>query len=147
MCFCVAKFVLNDAIVVQNDAKLLPSDAIVVQNDTILRLFAPFGFAGNRSGVLGVEIEEVVAGLADLFVVEGFFAEERQARYGLRSVAGQLHTGLEVVVVDVHLEVFEEERLGEPAVECAAADAEVVEGLADGLAGDEDIDEKPCLLL
>ena len=49
-------------------------------------------------------------------------------------------------MVDVHLEVFEEEWLGEPAVKGAAADAEIIEGLADGLAGDEDIDEKPCLL-
>ena len=71
-CITAPNLVRNGAIVVQNDAKLLPTDAKVVRNDTILRLFAPFGFAGNGSGILAVEIEEVVAGLADLFVPEGF---------------------------------------------------------------------------
>ena len=93
-----------------------------------------------------MEIEEVVGGLADLIVSEGFFTEEGQRRYGAGGGAGQLQAGLEVEVVDVQPETLDEDRLGEPAGQRGWADVEVAEGDGDGLVGFEDIDEEPELL-
>ena len=93
-----------------------------------------------------MEIEEVVAGVADLAVPEGFFTEEGQSGDGTGGCAGQFQAGLEVEVVDVQPEPFDEDRLGEPAVQRGWADVEVLEGDGDGLVGFENIDEKPELL-
>lgn len=46
----------------------------------------------------------------------------------------------------MHLEVFEEERLGEPAVEGGEADVEIAEGLVHGQTEEKDIPKERYLL-
>lgn len=92
-----------------------------------------------------VELEDIIAGSADLAVAEGFFTEKGQARDGLGCASGQFQPGLEGVLVEVPSQAGHENRAGEPSFEGVVTDAEVAEGVGDVLAGFEDVKEEGIL--
>lgn len=153
-CFCVANLVRKDAIVVQNETKLLQCCAIFVQIAAILWFFGE-GFKGGGLfrvfaggfGDLDMKVEQVSAGFADFGLAERFFGDEGQAGNGGGSTSGQFDASGEVILVQVHAEFVEEDWFGEPAFEGAVADVEIAEGVGDRLAGFEDVDEEPELFL